>query len=173
MENPNINTNKTQENQEFKARPRYISEFSMGELDFLRWNEWLKYIEFYSAEVMSTDNPQLFMIQRYFSGINILWKAWSQFIVFQPTFDELNNNFDEVKLLKRQWETQKKLGIEVNPSLKNRIVDLLDNIHTRLMQLKQVIGLGIVVRRNFSVKQKIKLGMGLNENKFKGLPMEM
>ena len=26
-------------------RPKFVSEYSMGQLDFLRYNEWLKFIE--------------------------------------------------------------------------------------------------------------------------------
>ena len=60
----------------------------------------------------------------------------------------------------------------MNPATIFEIIDILDDIHTKLMSLKQMIGLGIVVRRNWSTKEKIKRGMGLNKDKFEGLPME-
>lgn len=152
-------------------KPRFVSEFSMGQFDFERYNKWLEWTERWSAEINSTANPSLEMIQHYFSGLNVLWKNWKAIVSSKNLIDEVNKKIEEAKKEKRVWENSAKNNSPISTIRINKIVDILDSIHSKLMDLKQVIGLGIVVKRNFTTKEKIRAGMGRGNNEFiRGLP---
>lgn len=153
----NINTSKMNES---KWRPKFVSEFSMGALDFERYNQWLKYTEYWSAEINSCDVPSIEMVQKYFAGLNILYKNWRPIIALKPVIDDLDEAIKLAKKEKRKWENSIKSGVPFSRILIQKIVDLLDDINTRLLYVKQVIGLGIVVKKNLTAKQRIKKGMG-------------
>jgi len=74
----------------------------------------------------------------------------------------------ESRALKRYWEDSKKSNIPVSVYKIRQITDKMDTIHTILMEIKQIIGLGIVVKKNLNVKEKIKVGM--NRKKYDELP---
>ncbi len=140
-------------------KPKFVSEFSMGQYDFERYNYWLKNTEKFSAEINSTDNPSLELIQNYFACLNVLWKSWRPIVASPDKVEELDRAIAECRNLKRFWEDSKKASIPVSIFKIRQIVDALDAIHTKLMETKQLIGLGIVVRKNIDVKEKIKMGM--------------
>ena len=147
-------------------KPKYTSEFSMGMLDFIRYNKWLEYIEHWSASINSTIKPTLEMIQHYFAGLNVLWKLWRPIVSIPKVATEIDDAIEEAKKRKRVWERLENSSQQVNPVLINKLVDILDSVHTRLMYIKQVVGLGIVVKKNFSASERIKKGMrGTSINK--------
>ena len=153
-------------------KPRFVSEYSMGSLDFARYNEWLKYIEHWGANINSTEVPTLDMVQHYFAGLNVLYKSWRAIIAVKSVVKEIDEAIEEVKKLKRVWENSVATGLPYNKVLIQNIVDKLDKIHTKLMDIKQKIGLGIVVRQNIGTKEKIKKGMGQYKDKFVNLPVQ-
>jgi len=149
-------------------KPKFVSEFSMGMYDFERYNEWLKKAEKFSAEINSTDCPSLEMIQNYFACLNILWKCWRPIVAFPHIVEGMDKIVAESRALKRYWEDSKKSNIPVSVYKIRQITDKMDTIHTILMEIKQIIGLGIVVKKNLNVKEKIKVGM--NRKKYDELP---
>lgn len=140
-------------------KPKFVSEYSMGSLDFERYNKWLEWIERYSAEIMSTMNPTLDMIQHYFSGLNVLWKNWKAIVSSPTKISEINQKVKIALESKRIWENATKNNMPFAKKKINELVDVLDDIHTKLMDLKQIIGLGIVVKKNMSTQEKIRAGM--------------
>jgi len=144
-------------------KPKFVSEYSMGSLDFERYNDWLKHCEKYSAEINSMATPTIEQIQAYFSGLNVLWKCWRPIVSVPKNVEQIDNAMFEAKKLKRFWEDSKKQGFPVNLAKIREIIDHLDAIHTKLMETKQLIGLGIVVRRNMDTKEKISAGMRRGE----------
>jgi len=140
-------------------KPRFVSEFSMGELDFRRYDKWLERTELSSAAINSTEIPNLDMVQRYFSELNVLYKSWRPLISIPKVTEELDSAMNQAKKLKRTWESSNKSGLPNNKIQILSLVDLLDSIHTKLLYIKQVVGLGIIVKRNLSTAQKIKRGV--------------
>jgi len=140
-------------------KPKFVSEFSMGSLDFERYNEWLRHCEKWSALINSTDIPNLEMIQNYFAGLNVLWKSWRPIVSVPKTIEQIDKSIENTRKLKRLWEDNLKSGLPHTKAKIREIVDKLDAIHTKLMEIKQLVGLGIVIKRNLDTKQKIRAGM--------------
>lgn len=140
-------------------KPKFQSEFSMGEYDFKRFDTWLGRAELSSANINSCEVPDLEMVQRYFSEINVLYKSWRSLISSADLKLELDNMINEAKHNKRIWEQSRITGIELNKKTIFELVDSLDSIHTKLLDIKQIIGLGIVVKKVMSTKERIKYGL--------------
>ena len=150
-------------------KPRFVSEFSMGSLDFERYNEWLKYIEHWSSIINSSAIPSLEMCQAYYAGLLNIYDSWRPLIAIPDITIELDNAFDRCKLMKRVWEQSLESGMQLNKNTVLNFVDLLNIIKRKLLGIKQVIGLGIVVRKNTTVMEKIRLGVRGNKD-FSNLP---
>ncbi len=140
-------------------KPKFVSEFSMGSHDFERYNDWLKYVEHWSAEINSTEAPTLEMVQHLFAGLVNLYDSWRPIIAIPIIVERLDEKVNEAKKKKRVWERLSKTNIPINPNLILQLVDILGEIKTKLMDIKQKIGLGIVVKKNLTTKQKIKAGI--------------
>ena len=147
------------EEKEVGWKPRFLSEYSMGELDFLRYNEHLKMIETMSGIINSTDIPTLEQCQNYFAELNVLYKLWKPIISSAEKIKKLDDNLIKAKKIKRMWENSNRVGIPLGNNIKLSMVDILDEFHTDLMEMKQIIGLGIKVQKNMTTKEKIKAGM--------------
>lgn len=140
-------------------RPKYMAEYSMGALDYARFNEWLKHIEKYSSAINSTDSPTLEMIQNYFAGLNVLWKSWRPIQGNAVDIEKVDKMVAEARAMKRRWEDSLKTGLPLTKDFVQKVVDKLDEIHTKVMEIKQYSGLGILVKRTFTTSQKIKMGV--------------
>lgn len=140
-------------------KPKFVSEFSMGQFDFERYNDWLKNTEKYSAEINSTDSPGIELIQNYFACLNVLWKSWRPIVAVPSKVEEIDKAIAECRALKRFWEDSRRSNFPVNLPKIRQIVDALDAVHTKLMETKQLVGLGIVVKKNMDTKEKIRAGM--------------
>ena len=144
--------------------PKFQSEFSMGEYDFKRFDIWLGRAELSSAIINSCEVPDLPTVQRYFSELNVLYKSWRSLISIPKITEELDEKINLSKEHKRKWENSLISGVDYNKSAIFQLVDLLDSIHTKLLDIKQKIGLGIVVKKVISTKQKIKYGLNPQHN---------
>ena len=140
-------------------RPKFTSQYSMGELDFLRYNEWLKLTEHWSAMINSTANPTLEMTQNLFACLVNIYDSWRPIIAVPSVAKEIDNKIDEAKKKKRMWERANESGMPFNRNNVMNLVDLLNSIKTKLYDIKQIIGLGIIVKRNLSIREKIKMGI--------------
>jgi len=140
-------------------KPKFVSEFSMGQLDFERYNDWLKNIEKYSAEINSVDCPSIELVQAYFACVNVLWKNWRPIVAVPSKIIEIDDAIEECRRLKRYWEDSKRQSVPISLPRIRQIIDSLDAVHTKLMETKQMVGLGIVVRKNMNTKEKIRAGM--------------
>ena len=145
-------------------KPRFQSEFSMGGHDFERYNNHLKEIEFWCGEVNACAIPSLEMCQKYFAGLARLYKLWRPIISVKTVKEQIDDKIEEARNQKRVWERSVKSGFPFSDVLVLKLVDLLDAIHTKLMEIKQVIGLGIVVKKNMSVSERINKGIRGNKN---------
>jgi len=140
-------------------KPRFVSEFSMGQLDFNRYDKTLQKIDEISGIVNSTDVPTLPMMQDYISSLMNIYDNWRPLISIATVADEIDAMVNEAIKLKRTWENIKKVNIQMNKVKIIEFVDLCNAIKRRLYYVKQVVGLGIVVKRNMSVAERIKKGI--------------
>ena len=151
MEEPDLNKS--------QWKPKFKSEFSMGELDFNRYNDWLNKSDYSSAGINSCEIPTLEQVQKYFSEINVLYKNWRCLISSVEIKNKLDAAIKLARHKKRGWESSIAQGIEFNKFAIYGLIDLLDEIHTEILDIKQIIGLGIVVKKQLSMREKIKQGV--------------
>lgn len=150
-------------------KPKFVSEYSMGSLDFERYNQWLKFVEQWSSEINCVHIPTLDMVQHLYSGLNILYDSWRPIIAQPKIAKEIDEKFNQVRDRKRIWEKRVEEGTQPPKAFIIKIVDLLMEIKRKIMDIKQVIGLGIVVKKNMSSREKILAGM-IRKPSFEGLP---
>jgi len=153
----------TFESGKFEYKPKFLSEYSMGQFDFERYNQWLKYIEHWSSEINSVFIPTLDMIQHLYSGLNILYDSWRPLIASKGITTDIDAAFEFAKEKKRIWEKGVHSGIIPSDKFIHILTDKLMHIKRELMRMKQVLGLGILVKRNLDIKDKIRAGMGRGE----------
>jgi len=153
-------------------KPKFLSEFSMGGLDFERYNKWLDKADTTCATIQATDVPSIELVQQYFAEVNVLYKNWRAIISFKPLIEKIDAAVIQARTMKRQWETAIDLKTPFSKKRVLELVDLLNDLHTELLDIKQRIGLGIAVRKNLSVKQRIKMGMGVTDanKKWENMP---
>ena len=140
-------------------KPKFTSEFSMGQFDFARLDKTLTEVDRLSGLITSTDIPSLELMQQFFAQLKNLYDNFRPIIASATITSELDEMVKEGKRRKRNWEQSRASGLPVNKVIILEFVDLLDVFKTRLYDLKQVIGLGIQVRRNMTVAEKIKHGV--------------
>ena len=150
-------------------KPKFTSEYSMGQYDFARLDKTLTQVDNLSAIITSTALPTLEMMQHFFAQLKNLYDNFRPIISNAKVVEELAGYIKEGKKRKRIWEGSMRSGMQVNPVIILEFVDLLDNLKTRLYEIRQIIGLGIVVKRNMTTADKIKQGVHGNKD-FSNLP---
>lgn len=151
-------------------RPKFQSEFSMGEYDFARYNKTLINIDMLSGLVNSTAIPSLELMQKFLSELINLFDNFRPLISIPTKVEEFENLVKECADLKRRWEGSKRNGSPFSTRLIFQFVDKCKTLKTKLYSIKQVIGLGIVVRRNMTTAERIKKGIRGNQS-FDNLPV--
>lgn len=150
-------------------KPRFTSEFSMGEYDFKRINDTLIKVDYWSALINSTAVPTLEMMQNFFAELKNLSDNFRPIISVAKVTQEIDDIITVSKNMKRKWERASKAGIPTNEVQILKFVDMLNALKTKLYNIKQVIGLGIVVRKNLSTAEKIRRGVR-GDNDLSNLP---
>lgn len=150
-------------------RPKFQSEYSMGSHDFERYNQTLIKIDELSAIVNSTASPPLELMADFLSQLQNLYDNFRALISVGTLQKEYEKLFKEGIDLKRQWEQSKRSGTPFSKKKLFIFIDLCRNIKTKLYSTKQVIGLGIVVRKNMTTTQRIKKGIR-GDSSFGNLP---
>ena len=150
-------------------KPKFMAEYSMGQFDYVRIDKTLTEIDLLSAMITSTAVPSLDLIQRYFAHLKNLYDNFRPIISFKYVTEQLDDVVARAKRMKRVWESCQKVNMPMSQKQIFELVDLLDNFKTKLYDLKQVIGLGIVVKRNLTTKEKIRQGIR-GDTDFSNLP---
>lgn len=140
-------------------RPRFLSEYSMGELDFRRFDKTLNEIDYLSALVNSCHIPELDLMQQFFAQLINLYDDFRPLISFATVTREFDGIISKGIKIKRLWEQSKKSGIPMNQKQIFEFVDLCRALKTKLYSTKQVMGLGIAVKKYMSTAEKIKKGI--------------
>lgn len=150
-------------------KPKFTSEFSMGQFDFARLDKTLTQVDYLSGLITSTDIPSLEMMQQFLAQLKNLYDNFRPIMSNANITRELDSVVKDAKLRKRKWEDAVKSGMPMNKRQILDFVDLLDAFKTRLYDLRQTIGLGIQVKRNMTIQEKIKQGVHGNKD-FSNLP---
>ena len=151
-------------------KPKFFSEYSMGALDFNRFDYWIREADKWGAIIDSKDIPDLYEVQQYFAAINCLFRNWKAIIALKQIQEEYMIKIGEARSMKRIWEDNYKIGNPMNKKFILKLTDLLGEIHTKLMETKQIIGLGIAVKRSMSIQERIKRGVRGHKDDFDDLP---
>lgn len=146
-------------NEKATWRPKFLSEFSMGQLDFNRYDKTLTELDAISAAVNSYHVPTLELMQQFLAHLINLYDNWRPLISIGTVADELDNLIKEGISKKRVWERLQRQNVQMNEKRILEFVDLCNKIKRRLLQIKQVVGLGIVVRKNMTPSERIKKGI--------------
>lgn len=144
-------------------KPKFTSEFSMGQFDFARLDKTLTQVDYLSGVITSTDLPSLEMMQQFLAQLKNLYDNFRPIMSNALITAQLDLVVKDAKLKKRKWEDSVKSGIPMNKRQILDFVDLLDAFKTRLYDLRQTIGLGIQVKRNMTMAEKIKQGVHGNK----------
>ena len=150
-------------------RPKYQSEFSMGQYDFARYDKTLINIDQLSGIVNSTALPTLELMQKFLSELVNLYDDFKPLIANGKLQEGYDDIIKELVELKRKWEQTKRTGVPFSKKMVFKFVDKCRELKTKLYSTKQVIGLGIVVRRNMTTAERIKKGVRGDKN-FNNLP---
>lgn len=145
-------------------RPKFQSEFSMGEYDFARYNKTLINIDSLSGMVNSTAIPSLELMQKFLSELINLFDNFRPLISVPTKVTEFDNLVEKCATLKRRWESSKRTSSPFSKKLIFQFVDGCKELKTKLYSIKQVIGLGIVVKRNMTTAERIKKGIRGNSS---------
>jgi hypothetical protein len=129
--------NKTETKTPFKWKPKFKAQYSMGELDYMRYDIMLKMSDEFRIRTICRDSSA---IEPYYAVLNTLYANWRQLIIDLNKFDEL---FEKMNKALKDWKAQ--TGIKTFPIT---LAEMLLNVHRDLLCLKQIIGLGIPVQKD-------------------------
>jgi hypothetical protein len=150
-------------------RPKFQSEFSMGLFDFQRIDKSLTRIDEGSALVNSCYLPELELMQQFFAQLINFFDDIRPLIAIDSKTKEFELLINEGRNMKRNWERAKKSNMPTNEIYIFKFVDLCNELKTKLYTFKQIVGLGIPVRRNLSTSEKIRRGVH-GDKDFSNLP---
>lgn len=131
------------EKKDIKFKPRFKAEFSMGQYDYVRYNRILE-----EADILAIKIGQMNIktIIPFFSVLKVFWRNIKP-NVFETTKDNINGEFKKINNM-IDWRTK---GLP-NPPFK--IINKLEELHADLLEIKQIMGLGIQVKKELTKKQK-------------------
>lgn len=161
---------KTPSENKFNWKPRYFSEFSMGELDFQRHHICLSKCDEVASWVNSTHLPSLELMQQYLAALTNLHDNIRPIIASDKIKEDFDTKIKEGVKMKRAWENEFNQNIPRSPRKIIDFVDLCNELKKDLYDIRQKVGLGIVVRKNMDTRERIKMGMHRNKSKIDNLP---
>jgi hypothetical protein len=134
--------------------------FSMCQYDFERFNELLKQMDFYAIRVACHDSVSMTPLY------SVLWEIYKNFrsIIFESQRKKYEDKFKQVKTLIGSFSTtnQELKAYGMNQvSTENTILKLLDELQMDLLDIKQIIGLGIMVEKQETSSTKLARALGV------------
>lgn len=138
----------------------FKSEYSMGQYDFIRLDKILTLMDEYAIQV------QLFNPDSLLLFYGILWELYKNFrsILFESIRTKFEKQFSQIR--KDVYDEVSRLNSLRNkgvvmPVISISIMDELDKIQMDLLEIRQIIGLGITVEKIESMKTKLERAMGV------------
>ena len=140
----------------------FKSSFSMGQYDFERMNELLKSMDALSIAVGCGDHSCLFPY--YY----VLWELYKNFrpIIFESERHKYETVFKRVKNeieddIKRNG-INKLNGLPQMMNIDGMLLASLDEIQMKLLDIRQIIGLGIMVDKQEANSTKLARALGVS-----------
>jgi len=139
----------------FIAGPRFLSEYSMGQYDFERYHQLLIMADFLADQVL---NKNVLAIKPFYAKLITLYSNFRPLVYNKGKWEVYKK---ESERLMNEWgKTSAKEGKNLFPvTLANKLIEFWQE----LLLLKQIIGLGSVVRKNESLRTKLNRAAGVGD----------
>lgn len=143
---------------EEKRKPRLKSKFSMGELDFIRFDKMLTQADELAHQTRVKDSESLAPYYSILKQIYINFRP----IIFQTQRKKFDECFERAEQQIETWRAQRGWRrADKDLPFGNEIGKLLERLHIELLDIKQITGLGIAVTKEVAEKLKMKRVMGV------------
>lgn len=142
-----------------KFEPRWKAEFSMGQLDYERYDKILMAIDNYavlaSQEPVNYIKPYLSSLRQFFRQLRPILP-----INVKEKYDkEFNNLEDEVNNF---LETRFKLTIILITKKTNLLLKKIGELNNEVLVMKQLCGLGIIVSKKETLQKRLERALGIS-----------
>jgi len=129
------------------------SEYSMGQYDFIRYDRLLSAMDELSVQVSSYNVNALLPFH------SVLWELFKNFspIMIDIKREEYKSKFKNLR--DRILEEINRGSNDDNATIDQNLIDELDDIQIELLGIKQIIGLGIMISKDYSREDLIKKGL--------------
>lgn len=125
----------------------------MGELDFNRFDLILRAMD---TLALSCGSQDPYAVKPYLNALKIFYR-YLRPILYDSVKNRLDMDFEDLKREIEGWLLVDK-GYTRFP---RNTYDKLDKLHTTLLEIRQIVGLGIVVRSQESLKKRLERGLGV------------
>lgn len=132
----------------------YKAEFSMGLLDYNRWHKLLVLLDELAILVKE---EEIGMIHRYFAVLHQLYINLRS-VMYEGTRVIFDRKIEMIKKLFLDWKAQ-----PLPKKFPQTLVDSLVTFHQDLLEMKQKMGLGIIMERQETYEEKLARASGLEE----------
>lgn len=146
--------------EEQQRKALFKAQFSMGQYDYERFNEILKAMDEYAIKVQNFESDAF----QTFYGI--LWELYKNFrpILFDTVREKFDKEFKDVRT--KMLEELRKNNIFVIQGMQyafdKTLIEDFDRIQMDLLEIKQIIGLGIAVDKVEELKTKLERVLGVS-----------
>ena len=139
------------------------SEYTMGELDFIRYDKTLNNVDFICSEMNRTSNPSIEIYRALFAELNNLYDDLYPIVTSKALQESIDEKKSATITQKKIWEQNMANGNRPSLQFIWKAIDTINDFKRELYFVKQHLGLGIKVMKKMSTREKIKLGMkGVN-----------
>jgi len=137
--------------EETKFRPRFKSEFSMGGYDFERYHKMLKVLDNVATRARMFDPNAIIPYHSILKELYINWRP----VIYETKKKVFDKMFEDIEKKIVSWtnESRRVYGTD-SFSFPSRIAKDLERIHIELLEVRQLIGLGIEVRKEITQRKK-------------------
>lgn len=135
--------------------PKFLSEYSMGQYDFERYHQLLIMADFLANEVL---NKNAIAIKPFYAKLIVLYSNFRPLVYNKGKWEKYKKECEE---LMKEWG--KKSYTEGKNLFPVTLADKLIDFWQELLLLKQIIGLGSVVKKNESLRTKLNRAAGVGD----------
>lgn len=137
------------------AGPKFLSEYSMGQYDFERYHQLLIMADFLADQVL---NKNVLAIKPFYAKLITLYSNFRALVYNKGKWEVYKKDCE--KLMNEWGKKSFSEGKNLFPvTLANKLIEFWQE----LLLLKQIIGLGSVVRKNESLRTKLNRAAGVGD----------
>lgn len=137
--------------------PKFLAEYSMGQYDYERYHKLLGDADFLAFHVL---NKNVNALQPFFATLITIYSNFRPLVyeTYRKKYDDFKN---ESMRLKKEWD---KIGYNSGQNtFPVTYANTLIEFWQEILVLKQLIGLGSIVRRDESQRTKLNRAAGLTD----------